>query len=683
MESNRKEKGQQTCPYCKKEFKQLSRHKCKNIPENEAGLDERQDSGGAIAKETKPKLSKGKSYVPLSETKDSHSSPFPRCSFEESSGSIPKHAAEQSKGGKTETCKDCGKSFKCLANHKKCKMRKENMGADNMRKGQMAPSGAQATGIQDYEKKKLPSVGTMTKHSETEERRENQVGSRRLDQQDSQLTPQRKHMECAPSIDQGRGFTSCQYCGKEFKQVQKHVRFCKENPLSQSGANSIDVNDKQSKSIDQSQLKKSQSKWPEPDKYFPEVGLHDSVELSSSTAEEEYAKEPKRHLNKFIINGCLISRNTLSATLSINDASLADVTFSADPTAELAKLQAGSIIDIEEKSRAEQVVKEMEENFLRKLNEKSNFKWSIFRTGSFSDETRIKTADEFDFIVSLGIQCNEKYLEDPGTLGYCLVVPIIERNVHQEISGLMKDMYLDPNLVKDMAFKLFDAVIQDPDFRKGRRMKRLQRDNGSPAFTFSYSAGGGHEYDIDLVSAIHFDGWPHIPAITDWKPKWRQRHSLQELRKDHFAVARENPNAKTLSQGELLWRLSFSRTDKMLWLNADNNGQMPTCRKKILMILKRVLEECKNKNAAVMPHLSSFHLRTFMLHQYDKRPEDNEWLETKLRQCLYLCIQDLTEILSIRNMSNYYIRGHNVLQTMEDEEIEIFKIALAHASVTY
>ncbi|KAL3883526.1 hypothetical protein ACJMK2_029782 [Sinanodonta woodiana] len=611
MDSNTKGKGLQTCPYCKKEFKQLSRHKCKNIPENEAGLDERQDSGGAIAKETKPKLSTGKSYVPLSETKDSHSSPSRGYSFEESSGSIPKHTAEKSEGGKTETCKDCGKSFKCLANHKICNRRKENMGADNMRRGQMAPSGAQTTGIQDYEKSKLPPVSTFTEHGETaEEGRENKVGSRRLDQQDSELTPQRKHMEREQSIDQGRGFTSCQYCGKEFKHVLKHVRSCKKNPHGRSGANSMDENDMQSKSIDQAQQKQSQLKSPEPDKYIPEV--QDCVEFSSSTVEEENAKRPNRHQSSPKTNGNLILRNTLYSTLSINDACSADIQFSEDPKAELAKVQAENLINKEEISRAEKVVKEMEDDFLRKLNEKSNFKWSIFRTGSYSDETKIKAADEFDFIVSIGILCNEKYLDDPSTLGYCLVVPITGRNDHQEISGLMKDNYLDPNLVKDMAFKLFDVVIQDPDFRKGRRMK-----------------------------------------------------------------------PKTLSQGELLWRLSFSRTDKMLWLNADNNGQMPTCRKKILMILKGILEECKDTNAAVMPHLSSFHLRTFMLHQYDKRPDDNEWLATKLRQCLHLCMQDLIEILSIRNMSNYYVRGHNVLQTVEDEEIEIFRIAIIQALAKY
>ncbi|KAK3585711.1 hypothetical protein CHS0354_020278 [Potamilus streckersoni] len=717
MESDSNGKGLQTCPYCKKVFKQLFRHKCKKMAVNEVGPEEKQDPDRSRVKETTPKLySRGIT----SETRNSQFSPSSGSSIEqksnqrssssltsattggfngdsikkcfispdECSGSTLKPIPEQSDGKGTETCPDCGKSFKCLANHKKCKMRNEEMGADNLKRSQTAQRGAQNLDIRKYEKRKLPYVGSLTNNCEPQEERENKIGtkderigSRRLELHDLEPSPLEKHMERASSVEQCNALTSCPYCGKGIKHVQQHVRSCKKNPSNTSCATYVDENNIHSESVDQAQQKQNQSKWPEQKRNILEMQY--SIELSSSTAEDENAEVPCCNQNYTRNNGYLIQRNALLTPMSINSDTLGDISYSEDPKAELVRLQAGNIIDEVEISNAEEVVKEMEDHFLRKLNEHSSFKWTIFRTGSYSDETKIKSANEFDFIVSLGIKSTVKFLEDPNTLGYCLVLPIPELNVSQEISPLMTGIYLDPVLVKEMAFKLFDKVRMDEDFRKGRRMKRLHRDGGSPAFTIGYSAGGGKEYDIDLVPAIHFDGWPHISAIRDWQPKWRHRHSLQELKKDYFAVARENPNAKTLRQRKLLWRLSFSRTEKMLWLSADSKGSMRTCRKDVLKILKGILEDCKDSKAVMMPNLSSFHLRTFMLHQYDQRPDDNDWLETKTRQCLHVCIGELIQILNSTQMSNYYVRGHNVLQNVKDEEIKIFTEALIKATATY
>ncbi|KAK3585712.1 hypothetical protein CHS0354_020279 [Potamilus streckersoni] len=626
MERNIKEKQLQPCTYCKQGFKQLSKHAphCKKRPEIEEVE---------------------KVFVKLGIEKD-HEYHHP------SGQTFPAKESQDPDGVKVkekprEICIGCGNKFINLKKHKPyCK-----------------------------------SFYSKTTDSESSPSAERSLESSKAKVSISSLeqTPQRKLMDSASSTEKCK--TACPYCGTGYIQLQKHVRACKKNPSYSSDPISIGTNDLHSGSSDLTQQKHNRSKGSE--RKGNVLERIDSVDFSSSTVDEENAEGTHKNQTDHWDTAFLKSRKTLLTPISINTASLVEIAFSEDPKAELDRLQSGNIIDEVEISKAEEVVKEIESLFLRKLNENSCYKWTIFRTGSYSDETKIKSANEFDFIVSLGIKCSVKFLENPSTLGYCLVVPILELNVPQEISSLMTGVYLDPILVKEMAFKLFEKVILDVDFHKGRPPKRLHRDGGSPAFTIGYSAGGGKEYDIDLVPAIHLDGWPPIVAINNWQPKWRHRHSLQELKKDYFAVARENPNAKTLHQGMLLWRLSFSRTEKMLWLSADSSGSMRTCRKHILKILKGILEDCKYNNGAMMPNLSSFHLRTFMLHQCDQRPDDNDWLETKRRQCLHVCIGELVHILTSRQMSNYYVRGHNVLQNLEDEEIRIFTEALIKASATF
>ncbi|KAK3585713.1 hypothetical protein CHS0354_020281 [Potamilus streckersoni] len=585
-----------------------------------------------------------------------------------------------------ETCPYCEKSFKCVAKHiRACKMKNDERDADDIIECRPAQSGKEDLDIQEYEKKKLPSVlGMNIKCAIQEEKESKKVtkdgdnGSRRLELQDSGPTPDRKYQKSAPSMEQVKPLTSCPYCGRGFIQLPKHLRACKKRPDFSSDPSSMNKTDVQSQSSEQAQQKQIRPKCSKRNEHITET--QGSVDVLRFAVDEDYAEANSDQKNGPRNTDYLRPQEMLHSPISINSSFLANIAYSEDPKAELDKLQAGNEIDELEISEAEKVVKEMEVSFLQRLNDCNNFKWTIFRTGSYSDKTKIKSANEFDFIVSIGIKCIVQCLQEPDTLGYCLVVPILDSNVPHYISSLMTDNYLDPILVKKMAFNLFNQVILDADFRKGRRIKRLYRDVGSPAFTITYKSGGGKEYEIDLVPAIHSDGWPPISAIKDWKPKWQHTQSLEDLKKDYFAVARENPNAKNVHQGELLWRLSFSRTEKLLWLSVDSDRSLPTCRKKILKFLKGILEECKNNNAAVMTHLSSFHLRTFMLHQYDRKPDDKDWLETKRRQCLHVCIMELIRILSSKQMDNYYVRGHNVLKQVEVKEVQIFIEALTHAS---
>ncbi|KAK3587277.1 hypothetical protein CHS0354_034423 [Potamilus streckersoni] len=332
------------------------------------------------------------------------------------------------------------------------------------------------------------------------------------------------------------------------------------------------------------------------------------------------------------------------------------------------------------------VINDLREVFLQELNECGTpFQWSIFSTGSYYDRTKTTNiAGDYDFILYPDVKCKADFCTQAATLGYCKVTVSKDEPKLAEMRKLdliKEHNYFSPGKMKEYAFEKFERIIKDPEFRQGRRIHRLYRSSSSPAFTILYDAGAGIQIEVDLVPGIHFEGWPKCESIRKWKPLWNTKQDMNELKKEYFCVAREHPHVDEVPDGHILWRESFSHTEKLLWKHADGARDPPTCRKPVLKALKLLLSECRSENTDIN-HLSTFHLRTFMLHEFDRLPSDKDWDKCILGESLKYTQKKLKIVLKDKVLMNYFVPGHNVLQEVPETETAAFIVYLNKALST-
>lgn len=117
-----------------------------------------------------------------------------------------------------------------------------------------------------------------------------------------------------------------------------------------------------------------------------------------------------------------------------------------------------------------------------------------------------------------------------------------------------------------------------------------------------------------------------------------------------------------------LWRLSFSKIEKKIILHT-NSGQK-TCRKIVFRVLKYILEKAKEKYN--IQGLTSYHIKTFMLYQYDEFPADESWSHTMLRTRLHHCIPQLQKVLEEKKLIHYFLNSVNLTKDIKDRDIDSF-----------
>lgn len=119
---------------------------------------------------------------------------------------------------------------------------------------------------------------------------------------------------------------------------------------------------------------------------------------------------------------------------------------------------------------------------------------------------------------------------------------------------------------------------------------------------------------------------------------------------------------------DLLWKISFSWAEQHLVRNA-NQGNPESCRKLIFKLLKHFLEETKRAHPEIQ-RLSSYHIKMFMLHQYDSWSGDGE-LDEKVERTT-LAIKQLLSHLKGRGIKSYFIPTDIVTKNVPQSETDLY-----------
>ena len=111
---------------------------------------------------------------------------------------------------------------------------------------------------------------------------------------------------------------------------------------------------------------------------------------------------------------------------------------------------------------------------------------------------------------------------------------------------------------------------------------------------------------------------------------------------------------------ELFWRLSFSGAEKKLLLQGAQ-GEAIGCRRQVLRIMKALREEKK------WVKLTSYHLKTVMLYEYEAHPNPNDWSFECLSYRLIGFLKRLECYLRQANCPHFFIKDVNLLETVSPE----------------
>ena len=118
----------------------------------------------------------------------------------------------------------------------------------------------------------------------------------------------------------------------------------------------------------------------------------------------------------------------------------------------------------------------------------------------------------------------------------------------------------------------------------------------------------------------------------------------------------------------LLWRLSFTRAEKMLVRHA-NSADASNFKKNAFRTIKWCIQGVKEKHPGKIQKFSSHNIKHFMFSQYDTWPK-TEKNEVIIQRNI---IENLIKALSVDLpfIANYFIPAENVIKKIPKEEISL------------
>lgn len=118
---------------------------------------------------------------------------------------------------------------------------------------------------------------------------------------------------------------------------------------------------------------------------------------------------------------------------------------------------------------------------------------------------------------------------------------------------------------------------------------------------------------------------------------------------------------------DLLWRLSFSNSEKHL-IKFAADGNRYSKKKTIFRIMKQHIQTIKNKYPDEVKKICSYHVKQFMLGQFD-----NEWKDSDMGKVHRAVLKNFIAALSDTPpfIENYFIEGDNVIRFIPELEIDL------------
>ena len=263
---------------------------------------------------------------------------------------------------------------------------------------------------------------------------------------------------------------------------------------------------------------------------------------------------------------------------------------------------------------------------------------SLQQVGSTTEDLKVVAPDEFDFMVPIGLDPSVWKLENAAhsdihrAPGFWLL-----RKVNWSSSGLgnfMDGNYLSPAKIRSS----FQGTLMQ-FFSNYMGRYRIRVSTPGPSVTLTVIFDSGQELSIDIVPTLSLS-MQHVKIVG----------------KPHPLSLRGNGAYDTL------WRRSFSIKEgtKLRHMSTDK-----ACHTKCLKILKAI-----RLGNAQLRMLSSYHLKTLLLHQMHLYSAESDWSHEALEDRFVGMVKALHSCVKDRHLPHFFTPEVNLLAHLQSDEHE-------------
>lgn len=323
--------------------------------------------------------------------------------------------------------------------------------------------------------------------------------------------------------------------------------------------------------------------------------------------------------------------------------------------------------------------------------ENSLFKNSIVRSGSFYEDLKSESPDEFDFMICLedlskpGV-CRKKEIplrpvRDPGYVDVQVTSEDHQRRWRRYIS---RQGNLKPDTLLTEFQKLIKIALTKMNPAEGDKLKwnthgidvHLRKIPVTMTLTWNGKKYRNFEIDIDLTLCIEMAGWPVASDIE--KRVTRDDPRYEVIRK--VMSAGHHLVASTIGESgkrRPCWRLSFSAAEGIILkeickdpnlIHRKTLKVLKVLRKKNeddLCLLERSLDQeeyspLRQSYIMITWALSSYVLKTMFLQEWFENPEDSKWRKDQIRKRATGILQRVEESVSRKDIRSFWVPDYKL-----------------------
>ncbi|XP_033108685.1 mitochondrial dynamics protein MID51-like [Anneissia japonica] len=307
------------------------------------------------------------------------------------------------------------------------------------------------------------------------------------------------------------------------------------------------------------------------------------------------------------------------------------------------------VISVSEQKRAKSVVEKIKQVFQSYIKTSCDHDFgNIFHQGSSYEGLKVIKEDEFDLLVPLKMVTVGVWeaVEATGVNG-CnapgyYFIKKAEKHIATSLDRCIVNGYLNPI----STFRHMQSLVEGATSRMNRELTgiKITSSVSGPALTLNVVYGGNERLSVDIVPCIELGGNEYVAKRHPKAEKQNSRHA---------------PGQNIFDQ---LWRRSYTKKEQIIVREMDWEHE---CRRTCLKILKTIQ---KKRGSSQLGMLSSYHLKTCMLHLNDDT-SIGSWHQDNLHHRFKDLLWKLIKFLEDRNLPNFYNPSENLFEKYSEESL--------------
>ncbi|XP_033108720.1 cyclic GMP-AMP synthase-like [Anneissia japonica] len=308
-------------------------------------------------------------------------------------------------------------------------------------------------------------------------------------------------------------------------------------------------------------------------------------------------------------------------------------------------------IPVADQKRAKSVLEKIKQVFQRHIKASCNHDFGdIFHQGSSYDGLKVMKEDEFDLLVPLKMVTVGVWeaVEAEGVNGCNAPGYYFMKKAEKHVATSLDRCIVNGNLSPISTFRHMQSLVQGVINRMNKELPDITMTLrvSEPALTLDVVYGRNEKLSVDVVPCIELGGRYYVAKRHPKAEKQNSRHT---------------PGQNIFDQ---LWRRSYTEKEKLIVRGMDWEHE---CHRACLKILKTIQ---KKRGSSQLGMLSSYHLKTCMLHLNDDTSSPiGSWHQDELHHRFKDLLSTLIKFLEDRKLPNFHNPTENLFEQYTHESL--------------